>query len=494
VGRPLRLRAGSQPAQPNVLPSSLQVQPGFASFRDPDGSVFTAGGRLFRSTTAAAAATLQAVLATPAAQRLLAAGRLVRTTALPDAGRPNLFEHERIPFPSYPYEWPPEMLAAAAALTLDLARELLPAFSLKDASPYNILFRGPDPVFVDVLSFEPRDPHDPIWLPYAQFVRTFLLPLALNTRLGLPLDQMLLTRRDGLDPEEVYRWLPLSRRLRPPFLSLVTFPFWLARRRQPSTLYRRRAIADPEKALFILQSLLDRLARTLRRLQPPPQRSSPWSGYAEANSYPPSAAAQKAAFIENALRQYRPRRVLDLGSNTGRFSELAAAHGASVVAIDRDPVVVGALWSRARAAKLDILPLVVDITRPTPAAGWRNAECPSFLARAQGSFDAVWMLALLHHLAITERIPLPQILDLAAHLTTNLLLVEFIGPRDPMFQTLLRGREALYEHFTEPAFQSAAAPHFDLLATQPLQPLDRTLYLFRKRAAADAAPISNSRG
>ena len=74
---------------------------------------------------------------------------------------------------------------------------------LKDATPYNILFRGPDPVFIDVLSFERRNPGDPTWLPYAQFVRTFLLPLLANKYFGLGLDQILTTRRDGLEPEEV---------------------------------------------------------------------------------------------------------------------------------------------------------------------------------------------------------------------------------------------------------------------------------------------------
>src|SRR5690349_129632 len=89
-----------------------------------------------------------------------------------------ILEHERIPFPSYPYEWAAPMLHAAGRLTLDLAASLAKeGMGLKDATPYNILFRGPQPVFVDLLSIERRDPRDAIWLPYAQFVRMFLSPL-----------------------------------------------------------------------------------------------------------------------------------------------------------------------------------------------------------------------------------------------------------------------------------------------------------------------------
>jgi hypothetical protein len=186
-------------------------------------------------------ADLDALSASAAAAKWVSSGALIRTTVSSDADRRALrvdprvselyrnirgeaiFEHDRIPFPSFPYEWAPEMLHAAAMLTLDLALDLLPeALGLKDATPYNVLFRGPHPVFVDILSLERRDPADPTWLPYAQFVRTFLLPLAANRHFGLALDQLLFTRRDGLEPEGVYRWLGPLQRVRPPFLSLVS--------------------------------------------------------------------------------------------------------------------------------------------------------------------------------------------------------------------------------------------------------------------------------
>jgi SAM-dependent methyltransferase len=472
------------------------VWSGFASFRDPDGSVLFSDRRVFRLTTPAGFATVRAVLKTPAAQRLLGAGHIVPTSFVPaEIARSlaptwlsdeswELLEHERIPFPSYPYEWPADMLHAAAGLTVEIARELLPCgFGIKDATPYNVLFRGPKPVFVDVASFEPRNPRDPLWLPYAQFVRTFLLPLAANRQLGIPLNQVFLTRRDGLEPEEVYRWLPISRRIRPPFLAIASLPVWLARHRdaREGWLYRPRAVANEEKARFILGSLLTRLHRTVNRLQPRAGRISCWSGYAEANSYSPVAAAAKTAFIEKVFSKFHPRRVLDVGANTGRFSELAAAHSASVVAVDSDPIVVGALWRTARATSADILPLVVDITRPSPPMGWCNRECASFLARCRGYFDAVLMLALLHHLLVTERIPLAELIDLAAELTTDLAILEWVGSGDPMFQRLVRGRDRLYGHVTEAAFQSIAARRFSLVWRQPLDGMERTIYVLRKR-------------
>ena len=77
------------------------------------------------------------------------------------------------------------MLHAAGRLTLDLAQNCLKeGYSLKDASPYNVLFRSGMPVFLDLLSFELRNPCDPIWNPYAQFCRNFLLPLLAHKTSG----------------------------------------------------------------------------------------------------------------------------------------------------------------------------------------------------------------------------------------------------------------------------------------------------------------------
>src|SRR5215510_4665472 len=218
------------------------------SFRDPDGRLLLIDDRVLRIVNKTGAANLNAFLASAVAKQFVAAGQLART-GLPgedsvkllskylqhgsgsDEAPEAVFEHERIAFPSYPYEWAPEMLHRAGRLTLDLAESVLTeGFGLKDATPYNVLFRGPEPVFVDLLSFERRDPRDPVWKPYAQFVRAFLLPLLTSKHLGLQLEQLLLTHRDGLEPEEVYGLCGITRRLRPPFLTLVSIPTWLASR------------------------------------------------------------------------------------------------------------------------------------------------------------------------------------------------------------------------------------------------------------------------
>ncbi|MCX6626807.1 MAG: methyltransferase domain-containing protein [Candidatus Solibacter sp.] len=485
----------SQPAPP--------TQAITASFRDPAGSLFRYQGRVLRVVNAIGVADLEAFLASPAGRKSMAAGAVVPTRALDAAecrelladisvrelydarGGQMILEHEQVDFPSFPYEWNAEMLHAAALLTLDLAQALLAdGLGLKDGTPYNILFRGPEPVFIDVLSFERRDPGDATWLPYAQFVRTFLLPLLANQAYGLGLDQTLTTRRDGLEPEEVYRWTKPWQRLRPPFFGLVAMPTWLGgkHKQDDTSIYRKKLLSDPEKARYILDHLLNGLRRTLQRLKPVAGTHSVWSDYMTTNNnYTADHFQAKQRFVGEALAEFRSRRVLDVGCNTGHFSAIAARSGAKVVALDYDPVVLGDVWRNARQEKLEILPLAVNVTRPSPGTGWRNLECASFLDRARGKFDAVLMLAVIHHMLVTERVPLADIIDLAAELTTNLLVIEFVAPDDSMFRRLTRGREELHQDLTPELFETLAGRHFEIVRMQYVEGTTRRLYLLRKR-------------
>jgi ribosomal protein L11 methylase PrmA len=175
--------------------------------------------------------------------------------------------------------------------------------------------------------------------------------------------------------------------------------------------------------------------------------------------------------------------VLDVGCNTGHFSLLAGKQGARVVAVDADPVAVGRAFEAAEAAHLDVLPLVVNIARPVPALGWRNRECPSFLDRARGRFDMVLLLAVLHHLFVSERIPMPEVLELVSELTNSWAVIEFVGPEDEMFRRIASGREGLFVDLTQATFETACRRWFEVVRCESVPNGHRWLYLLRKKAS-----------
>lgn len=469
-----------------------------ASFRDPAGQLFISSGRVLRKVNASGKRDLEAILKSPTARRGMQEGRIVSSRVIDPAAVKEaipaefltdleiLLQHEKIFFPSYPEEWPPEMLHAAGCLAIELAESFLEeGMGLKDATPYNFLFQGPWPLLVDILSLERRDRADPLWLPQAQFERTFLLPLLVNRFFHIPLKQIFLASREGVQPEDVYRLCVGIKRFLPPFLTLVSLPVWLGRldKIRSGKIYEEgRLSSSPAKALFILKNTFRRMKRLLHKNAPTSTgQGSVWSDYESENPYSPDDLKIKTAFIEEVMVTRRPRSVLDIGCNRGRFSQIAARRGARVVAIDMDPVVVGGLWRTARQERLDILPLVVNIADPTPATGWRHRERLSFLERAEGKFEAVFLLAILHHLLVTERIPLREIVEVGAHLTTDLLVIEFIPRDDPMFRQLCRGREKLYQWYDREIFERTVGEFFEIVQSVPFKGISRWLYLLRKR-------------
>ena len=463
------------------------------SFRDPAGRLVEVDGRLLRFVHANASSTVAAFLDSPLARGLTTSGRLVASRVVDDyltapaevAAWGMVVEHDRVLFPSFPYEWPPEMLYAAGRLTLDLAVDALAqGWELKDGTPFNVLFRGPTPVFVDVPSFEPRQAGSSVWLPYAQFVRTFVLPLLASKHLGVPLSWIFTGNREGLEPPQLYRMLGWRQRLTRPALTLATIPALLARKEPVVESRRTATVSSPiqaERAEFVTRGILRHLSRALDAAKPPARRESAWTSYTTSGPHAAAYHTEKRARIEQILSELKPRTVLDVGANDGHVARVAARAGAAVVAIDSDERVIGAAFDTAARERLSVLPLVVDVVNPPGGTGWRNRECTSFLDRAAGQFELVLFLAVIHHLMITGGVPLEEILGLARELTTNTVVMELVPREDPMFRKLLRGRDALHDWFTTDAFETICRRFFRIEQSWDLANTGRRLYVLAKR-------------
>jgi SAM-dependent methyltransferase len=386
--------------------------------------------------------------------------------------------HPRVPVPTYPWEWTPSQWLAAADLTLSLCAEALSeGWVLKDATPLNILFVGPRPVLVDVLSFEPWNGSS-LWLAYGQFVRTFVLPLLMNRLLGWPL-ALSLFKRDGYEPAELYPTLGWLQRLGRTALWTITIPALIERRNPDAPTKKPAPAKDPELALHVLKRSLASLRKLVRRAMPAGSQSN-WSRYEATRShYTSTQSHQKLDWVRNVLEDLQPARVLDVGANTGEFSALAAEKGARVIALERDAAAAENLFRMSRKRRLSIQTIHADFARPTPAVGWENRESTTLIQRLEGQSDLVLLLAVIHHLLLMEQIPLPAILDLCHRLTLRHLVIEWVPVADPMFQSLMRGREEIYGALSEADLLAACKDRFHVLRRQPLEN-GRVLLLFAK--------------
>ncbi len=456
-----------------------------ASFRDPDTAIFYADGNVLRGLSQRAESDWKRLQATTFFDRLMKEGKIVNTDVL--AGERDgdvplsprgaswtvVLRHERVPLVSYPYEWPFAMLREAAALHLDvLLAALDETMSMKDGTAYNVQFFGTRPVFVDIGSFEPAQGP---WPGYRQFCQTMLFPLMLQAHLGVAFQPLLRGRVDGLSASELTGMFSGLDRFRRGVLRNVTLHSVLERRVTSSAEDVKKKLAKAGYNIELAKAVAKNLRRLVGRLEVG-RRNSTWSDYRDTCSYSDADVQAKQRFVADAVAAIDPRVVVDLGANDGAYSLLVANHADYVVAVDADEAVVDRFYRQLRSeGREDILSLVVDLTDPSPALGWRNRERAAFADRV--SADAVLALALVHHLAIGANIPLPEVVDWLASFGGR-LVVEFVDVDDPMVRRLLANKPSgLFPDYQRDAFEALLQKRCRVERSQTLSGGTRTLYV-----------------
>ncbi|HVS03183.1 MAG TPA: methyltransferase, partial [Thermoanaerobaculia bacterium] len=442
------------------------------SFRDRSSRVFYVDGGVYRALDGPALAAWRQLAQTAFFGALLAEGKVVASEEVPlpsgvpandGAGWAGALRHQAVPFVSYPYEWPFGMLREAARLQLELQRRALEAgYTLKDASAYNVQWRGGAPLFIDVPSFVPRQPGEP-WVGYLQFCQLFLYPLLLTARRGIDFHPFLRSQLDGIAPQQCDRLLGWRHRLSRGVLVDV----WLQARLQAATAGTageaslRRELRRERLPREVVSRNVRRLEKVVERLAWEPG-SSTWSEYADTCSYSDRDAETKRRFVAQALGSRAWRLAWDLGCNTGEYARLASEHAEYTVALDGDHLAIERLYRRlAAAGDRRILPLVYDLMNPSPGLGWRGVERRTLLAR--GRPDLVLALALLHHLAFTGNVPLPELVDWLASFGGH-VVVELVTKDDPMARHLLRNKDDQYGDYTVEGFDRLVAERFEVVA------------------------------
>ena len=355
-----------------------------ASFRDPSGFVFRRDGVLYRHVGTSYRDDYERLVDSGLYAALTERGWLVAheevgTEADPEDGGNawRTLRPEVVSFVSYPYEWCFAQLRDAALLTLDVERlALAHGMSLKDASAYNVQFRGSRPVLIDTLSFERYREGRP-WVAYRQFCQHFLAPLALASFRDPRTSDLLRAHLDGVPLDLAARLLPRRARLRFGLLSHL-FLHAASQRRMAGS---GRAAESFRVSRQAREGLVESLAAAVRRLRSP-GGSTEWGRYYEATNYDDEAARHKASVVEAALDALAPAEVWDLGANDARFSALASERGIPTVAMDGDWRAVEGAYERSREQQgSTLLPLKIDLTNPSPALGWHHRERSSLLDR-----------------------------------------------------------------------------------------------------------------
>lgn len=449
------------------------------SFRDPSGFVYIKDTHVIRKLHKEAA--LQDFIQwqkSSVIKKWILEKKLIDFTFLKEEKNHIILHHPKIDFVSYPYEWSYSQLYDAGLLTINLAQDLSKeGLGLKDAHAFNILFKNSNPIFIDLSSIEKRSPHESIWRAYGQFIRMFILPLYLMRNAHIAPSQIFIPFSDGID----YKACIHLTKIYSPFAFFTIYLPYLFSKSSSKKIYKPKVHNNLELCAYILHKILGKAKKQLNKLRPKINKVSFWSSYPKNLShYTENSFHKKSQWIDRILETKGIKNVLDIGCNTGYFSKMAAKKGASVVAIDSDSTCIDKLYNEAKIHNLSLCPLHVNIARPTPAIGWMNQEYSSFLDRYEDKFSLVMMLAVLHHLILTEKIPLGEIGKLCGKLTNSYLLIEYVAPNDPMFMRLTKGNESLYVHNTFTYFLSVMTQFFSIEKTLENYHPTRRLVFFKK--------------
>ena len=453
------------------------------SFRDPEGFVFSDKGKVYRQINKIGQANFDLLIDsglynTLANKEWLVEHEEVNLNSPSSQAAYKIIKPEEISFISYPYEWSFSQLKDAALLTLDIQKEAIShGMSLKDSSAFNVQFNliSGKATFIDTLSFEALREGQP-WTAYRQFCQHFLAPLALMAFTDVRLSKLMRVHIDGIPLDLAWKLLPTKAFLR---LGLFTHLFLHSKAQQR---YANAKIdsGNLSKGMTKTQQLgvIDSLKNTISNLKWSP-KGTEWGKYYEQTNYGSHAFEHKKQLVSAFIELLQPKTLWDLGANTGVFSRLASEKGIRTISYDVDASAVEQNYLQAKTQNSAyLLPLLLDLTNPSPNLGWNNRERLSI--RERGEPELVMALALIHHLVISNNLPLPDVAQYFSQLS-QWLLIEFVPKNDSQVEKLLLSREDIFPDYTIEGFEKAFAEYFAIRDEKDIRDTNRRLYLMQRK-------------
>lgn len=448
-----------------------------SSFRDRDGFIFYKDQVTYRAIRYSYKDNFEKLISSDLYKELTSEQKLIAFEEEQDLsllsdpiGIYKIIRVKTLPFISYPSEWNFSQLKKAALLTLEIQKKALTQnLSLKDATAYNIQFIGNKAIFIDSLSFEAYVENQP-WHAYKQFCQHFLGPLLLAHYGMEELQTLFVQHLDGIPLQLCSKLLPFRSKFNLLAYTHIHLHAQFETKHASDEEIKKNSLNISKKRVL---ALLEHLEQGIKALKTKSEISN-WTGYYEDFSYSNTAYSFKKEFVEDQCKLLKGKLCIDLGANTGEFSFLAANYFEQVIACDNDAEVL----KRIQKKKVkNILPLIIELSNPTPAYGWNGQERKSFLDRIRHN-DLTLALALMHHLCIGNNIPLHDLANFFAEISKH-LIIEFVPKSDIQVNKLLVTKKDIFEDYTLEHFKEAFSQHFTFKAEAKVPDSDRILFLLQ---------------
>ncbi len=453
-----------------------ELSPQPYSFKDPAARVVKKDGIFYRYLSNNYAKEYQHLMSSGLYDELINKGLLIHHQDLKNEASEGIFTvilPEQISFQSYPFEWSYSQWRKAALACLQInSIALTYGMILKDATPYNFFLKGGKAILLDTSSFIFFESPD-YWIAYRQFCEEFLGPIALMHYRGHRWGRLTMSALRGLPLDFISEQLPWKS-----YLNISCFLH---------IHLHAKAKKDPNKNISSksdgfstekLEQLFSLLSTTIESWDSCLAYPNHWANYYEQDIESPEYLADKEETIERWIKEIKPESVLDLGANTGKFSEIASRYAKRVIALEYDETCVDQIESLINEQKIDNLyTLLGDLKETVPNLGLLGKEHSSIFERAKS--DLVMGLALTHHLLIPGMIPLGLMLELFALLTNKYLIVEYIDAKDSKVKILQKTNARGYPSMED--FTNAIQLKFEIISKKELNNSFRSIFFLELR-------------
>jgi hypothetical protein len=452
-----------------------------SSFRDPSGYIFIKGNKFYRAINNSYRENFDFFETSGLYENLLDKGQILSFKKVPQNSinsNKNLYKvicPDQLRNISYPYEWCFSQLKDAALLTLDIQEESMKFnMSLKDASAYNIQFHNGLPVMIDTLSFEKYNEGEP-WIAYKQFCQHFLAPLILSAYVDIKSIKLLHLFIDGISLDYVVKQLPLKSFFRPSIFMHIYMHAKAQNINSDKTKLNNKNISK-----VAILGLIGSLRSLIRSLNWSPIGTE-WGEYYSDTNYSAISMGTKQQIISEIIDEFNPKVLWDIGGNNGEFTRLASNKGIDSILFDIDYAAIEKSYRKTKEDNEEnIASFVMDFTNPSSGLGWNNKERLSIFNRSNA--DIVFGLALIHHLCISNNLPLDFVATFFFKLTSKYLVIEFVPKSDSKVKRLLDTRKDIFTEYDQKNFENKFLESFRIIKTIQVENSDRIIYLMEKRA------------
>ena len=423
----------------------------------------------------------QKILSKKIIQDLIADNILIPTeiSSLKIDGYDLVLKHPILPVVSYPFEWTPSMFKDAALNILKLNMALAKhGLCTQDAHPWNVLFDGRVPKFVDFTSIIDLPAYGVSYV-INEFNKYCTNPLLLMAK-GYHKTFRSLTHEIFCYPDA-----ELVRELYGP--QITAYRLWqvvLDRTRHYTTYFiegeNQSGYGEEVKKL---KSLVNRIESIDVR-----PKVSEWSNYYSGENELPiydgskerlhyiKNSTAKHAIVDHLLENIQPNTVLDIGCNRGLYSQMAASRGAKVIGIDIDEQALDQMYCDSKNINTYVIPLYINAVAPEEAIGFKEIPFPSVTERIKS--DCVLCLALVHHLVFKVfQMNFIHIAKLLDSYSKKYLIVEFIPKED---KHVSEWYTLEYSWYNVENFKSALNQHFHNIKQYESFPAPRSILFCEK--------------